>query len=164
MLYDTRIKTETLVKLVTAGQTISGVMAVALASGYSDVVVSAERHSGLRLPAVGVVSVVSGISTGSGGFGVVSGQSVDMVFWGLVTTPFSGNVASGFAGKFLYVGSGGLVVNQSGFMDGASSGTGPGILSGELVQRLGIAVSGGIFVQLDPNITSGLLSGLLGQY
>lgn len=137
-------------------QDMSGVVAVAWGSGGC-AVVPAERASGLRLPAVGVVA---------GSF--VSGDTVPVVRRGRVGDPGSGTVASGGRG-LLYVGSGGLIVNQSGFMGGASSGAGPGGcafasgLSGSLTQSVGVRVSGGIDVQIgEPR--SGLISGLLGQY
>lgn len=134
-----------------AGQAISGVIAVALGSG-GQYVVPAERASGLRLPAVGV-NVTN----------AASGSAVTFATQGFVPTPNSGTVASGRDG-FLYVGSGGLILNQSGYMGGSSSGPGPGGLSGTLVQRIGWATSGGIYVLVDTHITSGLYSGLLGQY
>lgn len=138
-------------------QAISGIRAVAWGSGGCSIVL-AERHSGLRLPAFGIAA---------GNY--VSGDSVPVVTAGFVGCTFSGGVASGQFGRLLYVGSGGLLVNLSGYMEGASSGTGPnpvantGEISGCLVQPVAVSVSGGVYVRIgDPR--SGLLSGLLGQY
>ncbi len=128
----------------TAGETISGVKVVAFGSGAGDVAVRAERQSGLRLPAFGV-----SIS------GNVSGSPFQAVLLGAVTTAASGMLASGFHGRILYLGSGGLLVNQSGFMGGASSGD--PFLSGSAVQSVGFAISGGIFVQVG-ELRSGLLT------
>jgi len=139
-------------------QAVSGVIAVAWGSGGC-FVVPAQRSSGLRLPSIGVVA---------GNF--VSGDIVPVVRHGRILSSPSGTLASGFFGKFLYVGSGGLLINQSGFMEGTSSGHGAGPTaagsgySGSLVQRIGVSVSGGIDVLIDVNITSGLHSGFLGQY
>lgn len=140
-------------------QAISGIIAVAWGSGGC-FVVPAERQSGLRLPAIGVVF---------GNF--ASGAFVPVVRRGLVTTSLSGLIASGQPGWPAYVGSGGLIVNQSGFGAGPSSGAGPNPslaagagMSGALVQRIGEFVSGGIDVCPDTNLASGLSSGLLGQY
>lgn len=138
-------------------QALSGLRAVAWGSGGC-FVVAAERTSGLRLPAIGV-------TVGQ----YVSGDVVSVVRRGLVRISFSGGIASGFPGRPLYVGSGGLVINQSGFMEGASSGHGaaPTLvgsgLSGILVQQIGVAISGGLDVQVG-EARSGLISGLLGQY
>lgn len=148
----------TVIDYIACGQAISGVIAVAWGSGGC-FIVPAERRSGLRLPAIGIVA---------GNF--VSGDITPVVRRGIVGAATSGIIASGQPGKFLYVGSGGLLVNLSGFMGGASSGTGPnpvlntGEISGSLVQRIGVSVSGGIDVFLDPFIASGLFSGLLGTY
>lgn len=133
---------------------ISGIIAVVWGSGGC-FVVPAERASGLRLPAIGVVA---------GNF--VSGDIVPVVRAGLAHIAASGAIASGARG-LLYVGSGGLIVNQSGFMGGASSGQGAQPIaenSGSLVQRIGMAVSGGIDVRLDTFLSSGLFSGGLGQW
>lgn len=136
---------------------ISGIVAVAWGSGGC-FLVPAQRASGLRLPAVGVVA---------GNF--ASGANVPVIRQGLVTTALSGLIASGFPGQPLYVGSGGLIINQSGFCGGASSGQGAAPTaagsgySGALVQQVGVSVSGGIDVFLG-EARSGLISGLLGQY
>jgi hypothetical protein len=138
-------------------QAMSGVLAVTWGSGGC-FVVPAERNSGFRLPAIGVVA---------GNF--VSGDLVPVVRRGVVSTANSGTIASGFPGRYLYVGSGGRIINQSGFMGGASSGHGAeptpagSGYSGALVQRIGVSVSGGIDVCIG-EITSGLFSGFLGQY
>jgi len=137
-----------------AGQPISGVIAVCLNSGGGNIV-PAERGSGLRIPAIGV-SIDN----------VLSGAICRFVRYGIVYTPNSGTVASGWAGQgsYLYLGSGGQLLNLSGFMGGASSGPGPGVLSGTLVQRIGIPMSGAIFVNPEFVPQSGLNSGLLGVY
>lgn len=147
----------TVIDFVACEQAISGIRAVAWGSGGC-FVVAAERTSGLRLPAIGVVA---------GNF--VSGDVVPVVRRGIVRIAASGTIASGFPGRNLYVGSGGLIINQSGFMAGASSGEGAAPTaagsgySGALVQVVGISVSGGIDVWFgEPR--SGLISGLLGQY
>lgn len=124
---------------------ISGVKAVALASGSGDTIVRAERQSGLRLPAIGVT--VSGN---------VSGGAALVVMEGPVYGGVSGMLASGFNGQALYVGSGGLIVNKSGFMDGASSGA--PTLSGSAVQMIGVAISGGIEVEPELRPQSGLVT------
>lgn len=116
-----------------AGQAISGRIAVTLGSG-GQYVVPAERQSGFRLPAIGV-SITN----------AASGDPVTIVLLGMVHAPSSGTIASGVRGG-LYVGSGGLLVNLSGFMGGASSGPGMGMFSGSFVQYVGQATSGGIFV------------------
>lgn len=139
------------------GQDVSGVIAVALDSGGCTVV-PAERQSGLRLPAFGVVAGMH-----------LSGAVALVVTRGVVAVPNSGTVASGFPGRPLYVGSGGLLINQSGFMAGASSGHGAAPTaagsghSGALVQAVAIALSGTIYVN-PGEARSGLISGLLGQY
>lgn len=129
-----------LVLSIPTGELISGVKAVAWnnSGGYS--IVRAERQSGLRLPAFGVT--VSGAA---------SGTACDVVCFGVVYDGVSGMTASGFHGMLLYVGSGGLLTNRSGFMEGASSGA-PWI-SGSMRQTIGFAISGGLFVNPDKFIT-----------
>lgn len=145
------------IDLIPCEEAISGVRAVAWGSGGC-FVVNAQRHSGLRMPAIGVVA---------GNF--ASGDVVPVVRAGIVGYTFSGAVASGFPGQFVYVGSGGLVINQSGFMAGASSGLGAAPTpagsggSGYWVQRIGVSISGGLHVLPDSNLHSGLISGLLSQ-
>ena len=127
----------------TAGVAISGVIAVCRASG--DLIMPAQRASGLLLPALGV-----NVNN------VTSGQEVQFVNRGPVTNSASGTFASGFIGTRLYVGSGGLICNLSGFMGGSSSGA-PS-LSGDLIQRIGVAISGGVYISPDMQLTSGLLA------
>ncbi len=139
-----------------AGQAISGRIAVTLGSG-GQYVVPAERQSGFRMPAIGV-SITD----------AVSGASVQYAVLGYVPCPSSGTFASGDRGS-LFVGSGGLLVNLSGFMAGASSGPGVGTFSGSLIQRIGMAVSGGVYVNPDVTIRLATVSGtylrnLSGQY
>ncbi len=122
-----------IVNLYTTAEAISGIKAVALASGTGGTIVRAERQSGLRLPAIGVT-----IS------GAVSGQPCNVVVYGAVTRSESGMTTSGFHGRLLYVGSGGFLVNRSGFMVGAASGA--PFLSGSAVQAIGIKISGGVLV------------------
>lgn len=136
--------------ILPAQQTLSGTLAVALSSGGS-ALVTAERQSGLRLPAIGITIE-----------NVVSGANCRFVRFGIIPVAHSGGFASGFPGQWLYVGSGGLLVNQSGFMGGGSSGA--PTLSGSLVQRVALAMSGQIMVSIGGEPTSGLLSGLLGQF
>jgi hypothetical protein len=141
-----------------AGQAISGVIAVAIGSGGA-YVVPAERQSGFRLPAIGVNLT-----------NAVSGSAIQIISWGLLATPNSGTVASGgwiLGNQYLYLGSGGLLVNLSGFNAGPSSGPGPNpslaAISGCMVQRIAIAMSGQIFIQPDVTPTSGLLTGVNAQ-
>jgi hypothetical protein len=128
---------------------ISGLKAVAFdRSGgiFQPSIVRAERQSGARLPAIGV--------TISGAF---SGQIASVVVRGFVAAGVSGMIASGMTGIPLYVGSGGLIVNQSGFMGGASSGA--PFLSGSAVQYLGQYVSGNVmYVNPEPYPRSGLIT------
>jgi hypothetical protein len=125
---------------------ISGLKAVAFESGGSTIV-RATWGSGLRLPAIGVT-----IS------GAVSGTACTVRRYGMVFENVSGQIASGFAGRGLYVGSGGLIVNLSGYVGGVSSGAGPGQLSGTATQIIGQAMSGGIMVVPDRSIRSGLVT------
>lgn len=145
------------VDYIACEEAISGVRAVAWGSGGC-FLVNAQRTSGLRSPAIGV-------AVGN----YVSGDVVTVVRRGLVRHASSGTIASGFFGRYLYCGSGGLIINQSGFMGGTSSGEGAAPTaagsgySGALVQRVGVSVSGGIDVNVE-ELTSGLISGHLGQY
>lgn len=145
------------IDFIACEQSISGVIAVAWGSGKC-FVVPADRSSGLRLPAIGVV-----------GGNFVSGDIVPVVRRGMVRTSSSGAIVSGQAGLYFYLGSGGLIIDLSGYHEGLSSGHGAAPTaagsgySGALVQRLGTPISGGIDVQIG-EITSGLLSGLLGQF
>jgi hypothetical protein len=116
---------------------ISGIKAVAFASGGFPKIALAERASGFLLPAIGVTRS-----------GAASGQTCVVVRYGRVLSSASGMIASGFHGFALYVGSGGLLVNRSGFMGGASSGA--PFFSGNMQQIIGYAVSGGVFV--DPGV------------
>jgi hypothetical protein len=130
------------------GDLISGLKAVAFAmSGglLAPIIVLAERQSGARLPAIGVT--VSG---------AISGQFATVVVRGFVAAGVSGMIASGQT-RSLYVGSGGLIVNQSGFCGGASSGD--PFLSGSAVQYLGQYVSGNVmYVNPEPYPRSGLIT------
>ena len=118
-----------------AGELISGIKAVCMTSG--NFVRRAERASGLRLPAIGVTSGA-----------ILSGTTGRVFYYGYVGQTVSGQVASGFQGQPLYVGSGGFIVNRSGFMGGAASGA--PFLSGDMQQQIGIAMSGGLFVMPSP--------------
>ena len=129
-----------------AGELISGgIRAVCIASG--SLLRRAECGSGLRLPAIGVVYS-----------GILSGQTGTVYTFGNVRVPgltlaqSSGlnNGISGFQGRPLYVGSGGRIVNQSGFWVGGVQQ--PPFLSGNMQQQIGIAISGGIFVMPSPRI------------
>lgn len=119
---------------------ISGVKAVAW--GVSGGVVRADRASGLRLPAFGVTLS-----------GNASGAPAEVVVLGFVPVTALGMTASGFIGRLLFVGSGGLIVNASGFHAGPSSGA--PFLSGNAQQAIGVSVSGGLFVQPQPPTRSG---------
>lgn len=121
------------------------------ALGYP--IVPAERNSGLRLPCIGVMAS-----------GAASGQQAVVVTQGFVAQQFF--MASGFTNQPLYVGSGGFIVTQSGGLGGAFSGAGPGqaASSGGGVQRIGVCVSGGMLVQIDLTITSGLVSTPVGTF
>lgn len=142
-----------------AGELISGVKAVALSTDVSinGFIVRAERQSGGRLPVIGVT-----IS------GAASGQSCTVVTQGFVPDYASGMMASGATGRIMYVGSGGLIVNTSGFGAGASSGA--HLLSGSVAQKVGVyAVFGsglirGIMVNPSPEITSGVLTTAQGNF
>jgi hypothetical protein len=118
-----------------AGELISGIKAVCIGSG--GVILRAERASGLRLPAIGVTMS-----------GSLSGAVCTVVSYGRIFNTASGMIASGFEGGLLYVGSGGCIVNRSGFVEGLSSGA--PFLSGDMQQSIGIYVSGGMFVM--PNL------------
>ena len=129
-----------------AGELLSGITAVCLASG--NLVRRAERASGLRLPAIGVLNGT-----------LLSGTYGAIVSYGPVTRTNSGVIASGFQGRPLYVGSGGRIVNLSGFMGGTSSGA--PFLSGDMQQQIGIAISGGLFVMPSPMINRSGFQGTL---
>ena len=130
-----------LVAWYTTCELISGVKAVAFVSGEGNRIVRAEQGSGLRMPAIGVVY--------SGG---VSGTLVAVCLRGKVTSSASGMMASGFQTRGMFVGSGGICINNSGhFGTGAFN-------SGNHVQWLGQAISGGIYVNPHPYTLT--LSGL----
>jgi hypothetical protein len=120
---------------------VSGLNAVCVT--MSSTIALAMAGSGLRLPAVGVVFT-----------NVASGSAVTVILGGKYVPTTAGWAAtwSGFTGKPLYVGSGGIVVTQS------------GLLSGMGVQRLGVAVSGGIIVNPDVSITSGVVASPPGSF
>jgi hypothetical protein len=133
-----------------ANETISGLVAVAFGSGGTSIV-RAQPGSGLRMPAIGI-SVTN----------VLSGALCPVVIIGKVMVSWSGGIAgSGVYGicRTAYVGSGGLILNSSGYVTGASSGGGPAQTdtSGRCVQRVGQFISGGLFVQIDPQLTSGFI-------
>ena len=131
----------------------SGIKAVCIASGSR--IVRAQRASGLRLPAIGVTS------------GLVNSGAIGAVYYlggvGRTTTlaQNSGlnNGISGFQGLPLYVGSGGNIVNQSGFWVGGVQQ--PAFLSGDMQQQIGIAISGGIFVMPSPRVNRSGFQGTL---
>ena len=119
--------------LMTAADDISGFKAVCVTT--ANTVGLANAASGLRLPAVGIVA--SNVLAGATVQVIIGGANVLMATAGLDAT------WSGFAGRMLYAGSGGMVVTQS------------GLLSGMAWQRLGVAISGGISLNVSPDITSG---------
>lgn len=113
-------------------ETVSGVKAVVVTSGGA--LALAMAGSGLRLPAIGVAE-----NNG------LSGEVNRVVQVGRLSTTFDATW-SGMAGKPLYVGSGGMIVTQS------------GLISGMSWQKLGVAFSGGIFVNVNQSITSGAIT------
>jgi len=120
-----------MVEQIATVETVSGVRAVCLTSG--GVVAIANAASGLLLPAIGVVV---GLYS--------SGAAAEVFRFGkFITTSGLDATWSGMAGKLLYVGSGGIVVTQS------------GLLSGMGWQKLGVAYSGGMFVDVDLTVLSG---------
>ena len=130
------------------GQMSGGAVALSTnASGFL-VAVLAERQSGLRLPAIGVL--VSG---------AVSGGNCLVITHGFVPDSFM--IASGYVGQLLYVGSGGHIVTQSGDTGLAS---GPLQISGSVIQRIGVRVSGGMLVMPDMAITSGITTTAQGNF
>lgn len=135
-----------------ANEAISGVVAVALDSGGIGVV-RAQPGSGFRMPAIGISTT-----------NVASGTNATFIRGGKLLVSASGAIPSGGTrggtGFAVYVGSGGLLLNQSGFVTGSSSGGGPGVAgtSGRIVQRVGQWISGGLYVDIDTNLTSGLVS------
>lgn len=114
-------------------EAVNAMQAICITSGNR--LAQAMAGSGLRMPAIGIVTV--------------SGASGDTLVYnsdGRYMHPGGGANWSGQAGKLLYVGSGGEIVAQ-------------GLLvSGQSWQRFGVAVSGGIIVQPSLTITSGGLS------
>jgi len=138
-----------------AGELISGgIRAVCIASG--SLIRRAECGSGLRLPAIGVV--YSGILSGQTGI-IYTFGNVRVPGLTLVQSSGLNNGISGFQGQPLYVGSGGRIVNQSGFWVGGVQQ--PPFLSGNMQQQIGIAISGGIFVMPSPRITRSGFQGTL---
>ena len=131
----------------------SGIKAVCITSGSR--ISRAQRASGLRLPAIGVTSGT-----------VNSGALGRVYYYGGVgrtgtLTQNSGlnNGISGFQGRPLYVGSGGNIVNLSGFwVSGVQQ---PPFISGDMQQQIGIAMSGGMFVMPSPIIVRSGFQGIL---
>jgi hypothetical protein len=136
-----------------AGELISGLKAVCIGSG--NLLRRAERASGLRLPAIGVTS------------GTVNSGSIGRVYYyggvgrtgTLAVNSGLNNGISGFQGRPLYVGSGGNIVNLSGFWVGGVQQ--PPFISGDMQQQIGIAMSGGIFVMPSPRIVRSGFQGIL---
>jgi hypothetical protein len=131
----------------------SGIKAVCIASGSR--VVRAQRASGMRLPAIGVTSG----TVNSGATGIV-------YYYGYVgrTGTFAQNSGlyngiSGFQGKPVYVGSGGNIVNLSGFWVGGVQQQ--PFISGDMQQQIGIAMSGGLFVMPSPRVVRSGFQGIL---
>jgi len=131
----------------------SGIKAVCITSGSR--ISRAQRASGLRLPAIGVTSGT-----------VNSGSTGRVYYYGGVgrTGTFAQNSGlnngiSGFQGRPLYVGSGGNIVNLSGFWVGGVQQ--PPFISGDMQQQIGIAMSGGIFVMPSPRIVRSGFQGIL---
>lgn len=130
------------------GQMSGGAIAFSTNLSGKLTVVPAERQSGLRLPCVGVMAS-----------GAPSGEFALVITQGFV--PQNHFIASGFTGQPLYVGSGGFIVTQSG-IGGVFSG--PLQISGSAVQRIGVCISGGMLVQIDMKVTSGLESTAQGTF
>lgn len=161
MSFEANAVSGVVMRYLTTIESLSGLTAVCFASGGAGVVV-AQRYNifgiGVRAPAIGVVA---------GNY--ISGVLVPVVMQGPITVTASGLLASGADNRPLYLGSGGLIISQSGFVDGASSGHGAqptdqaSGMSGIYVQSLGVSISGGIWVQ-PGGIRSGLFSGGLTQY
>lgn len=129
----------------TTAAAVSGLIAVALASGGTTII-PAQPGSGLLMPSIGV-NIAN----------AVSGASIQIVRWGRVLAGNSGLLQSGFWGGPIYVGSGGLLATKSGTPAGAlADGPGAAAFSGGIVQRMGISISGGVYVMPDMNLTSGL--------
>jgi hypothetical protein len=124
----------------------SGIKAVCIASGSR--VVRAQCGSGLRLPAIGVTSG-----------NVASGAIGRVYYYGYVGLTQSGQIASGFQGQPLYVGSGGIIVNQSGRNIGGILNA--PFISGNMQQQIGIAMSGGLFVMPSPRVVRSGFQGIL---
>lgn len=119
---------------------ISGFAAVCLTSG--NVIALAQAGSGLCLPAIGVVKD-----------NFVSGALATVFYAGQINAPATaGALWSGQAGRPVYVGSGGAV--QAGGL----------MVSGQGWQRMGIAVSGGVIVNVNAAITSGALTTPAGAF
>ena len=131
----------------------SGIKAVCIASGSR--VVRAQRASGMRLPAIGVTSGT--VNSGSTGrvyyYGYVGRVGTFAANSGLY------NGISGFQGRPLYVGSGGNIVNLSGFWVGGVQ-QAP-FISGNMQQQIGIAMSGGLFVMPSPRVVRSGFQGIL---
>lgn len=130
------------------GQMSGGAVAFSTNLSGKLTVVPAERQSGLRLPCIGVMAS-----------GAASGDFALIVTQGFVQQNHF--IASGFTGQPLYVGSGGFIVTQSG-IGGLFSG--PLQISGSVIQRVGVCISGGMLVQIDPAVTSGLNTTPMGTF
>ncbi len=121
---------------------ISGGNAVCMLSGNQWGLAMA--GSGLRLPGVGVAA---------GNY--VSGATALIVLGGRLQVGTAGSPDSNYsgqAGRHLYVGSGGLLVAQA------------LLVSGQSWNRMGVAISGGVYVMPDLTITSGAMGGPAGNY
>ena len=116
----------------TTEETVSGFKAVSVNSGNN--IVLAMAGSGLRLPVVGIVAS-----------NYASGQLAVLTLLGKAMCPVVDLDASwsGKAGQHLYCGSGGHILAQS------------LLVSGQGWQKLGVAVSGGMIVNIDLTILSG---------
>jgi hypothetical protein len=140
-----------------AGEAVSGLRAVCMISG--DIIVNAQRSSGLRLPAVGVAID-----------NAVSGGTLRWITFGRLYPKtgaggaMSGYGFSGFDGQPVWVGSGGTLINLSGFNGDGGLTVG---VSGTFTQRVGFSISGGLYVDMDATVTSGAdlgsVSGFVGS-
>lgn len=117
-----------------AGEAFSGVSPVCLSSG--GVLLTAYSTSGFRTPAIGIVFD-----------NVASGNTATVVTMGKSTVTSGLDIKwSGHVGESVYVGSGGRIV-----LSGDNSLTGA-----VLTQRVGVALSGGLFVRISPDVFTAL--------
>jgi hypothetical protein len=121
-------------------EAISGLRAVCITSG--NVLANAMAGSGLRLPVVGIVTS-----------GFVSGDTVQVYNKGVLTVGGTLDLTwSGQVGKTLICGSAGVIIATS------------LAASGQSWNRLGVSLSGGMIINIDPQLTSGAISTPAGNF